>query len=71
MGGLLFHVLHRAVAREKIFWKPDDYLAFETVLQEAGERVPMRLLSYCVMPNHVTSCSGLAGMTICPSTCAG
>ena len=51
-GGFLFHVLNRAVAREKIFWKPDDYLAFETVLQEAGERVPMRLLSYCVMPNH-------------------
>ena len=51
-GGLLFHVLNRAVAREKIFWKPEDYQAFETVLQEAGERVPMRLLCYCVMPNH-------------------
>jgi len=50
-GGLLFHVLNRAVAREKILWKPDEYLAFEMVLQEAGERVPMRLLC-CVMPNH-------------------
>jgi putative transposase len=51
-GGLLFHVLNRAVARAKIFWKADDHLAFETVLREAGERVPMRLLSYCVMPNQ-------------------
>jgi len=51
-GGVVFHVLNRAVAREKIFWKPADYEAFETVLQEAGERVPMRLLCYCVMPNH-------------------
>jgi putative transposase len=49
---VVFHVLNRAVAREKIFWKPADYEAFESVLQEAGERVPMRLLSYCVMPNH-------------------
>jgi putative transposase len=52
-GGLLFRVLNRAVAREKIFWKPEDYQAFQTVLQEAGERVPMRLLCYCVMPNHI------------------
>jgi len=70
-GGLLFHVFNRAVAREKIFWKPEDYEAFETVLQQAGERVPMRLLSYCVMPNTGTLCSGPAGMRICPSTCAG
>jgi len=48
----VFHVLNRAVARERIFWKPADYEAFENVLQEAGERVPMRLLCYCVMPNH-------------------
>jgi putative transposase len=51
-GGVVFHVLNRAVARERIFWKPADYEALENVLQEAGERVPMRLLCYCVMPNH-------------------
>jgi len=51
-GGVVFHVLNRAVAREKIFWKPADYEAFETVLEEAAERVPMRLLCYSVMPNH-------------------
>ena len=52
-GGLRFHVLNRAVAREKIFWKPEDDLTFETVLQEAGEREPMRLLSSCVMANQI------------------
>ena len=51
-GGLVFHVLNRAVARDKIFWKPADFEAFETVLQEARDWVPMRLLAYCVMPNH-------------------
>ena len=48
----MFHVLNRAVAREKIFWKPADYAAFENVLEQAGERVPMRLLCYSVMLNH-------------------
>ena len=31
----MFHVLNRAVARERIFWKPADYEAFENVSQEA------------------------------------
>jgi len=35
-----------------IFEKPDDYDAFECVLEEAVERTEMRLLAYCVMPNH-------------------
>ena len=51
-GGLVFHVLNRAVARDKILRKPADYEAFEGIMQEAREWVPMRLLSYCLMPNH-------------------
>jgi putative transposase len=35
-----------------IFKKPEDYDAFERVLEEAVERTEMRLLAYCVMPNH-------------------
>ena len=49
---MVFHVLNRAVARDKILRKPADYQAFETVLQEARDWVPMRLLAYCLMPNH-------------------
>jgi len=51
-GGLLYHVLNRANARMQTFHKPADYEAFEGVLAEAVERVQMRVLSYCVMPNH-------------------
>ena len=51
-GGLVFHVLNRAVARDKIFRKPADYQAFENILQEARDWVPMRLLCYSVMPSH-------------------
>ena len=51
-GGYVFHVLNRAVGRAKLFRKDSDYAAFEKVLQESLEWQPMRVLSYCVMPNH-------------------
>ncbi|MCY2954266.1 MAG: transposase [Planctomycetota bacterium] len=51
-GGLVYHVLNRSVARLPLFEKEGDYLAFEKVLEEAGKRHPMRILAYCVMPNH-------------------
>jgi putative transposase len=35
-GGLIYHVLNRANARMPIFEKPEDYAAFERVLEEAG-----------------------------------
>lgn len=35
-----------------LFEKEEDYKAFEKVLEEAVERTDMRLLAYCVMPNH-------------------
>jgi len=48
----VFHVLNRAVGREAIFLKPSDYDAFVDILHETKERVPIRLLAYCLMPNH-------------------
>jgi putative transposase len=51
-GGLVYHVLNRANARRKIFDKDEDYVAFERVLAEAQKRVPMRILAWCLMPNH-------------------
>lgn len=51
-GGLVYHVLNRSVARLPLFQKPADYEAFERVLCEAHDRWPMRILAYCLMPNH-------------------
>ena len=51
-GGYVYHVLNRAVGRARLFEKTGDYLAFQRVLEEAREQVPMRLLAFCVMPNH-------------------
>jgi putative transposase len=50
--GWTYHALNRAVARLRLFKKPADYEAFEQVLAEAHERVPVEILAYCVMPNH-------------------
>ena len=51
-GGFAYHVLNRANARMTIFDKSKDYEAFERILADAVRRVKMRLLAYCVMPNH-------------------
>jgi len=51
-GGLVYHALNRASALVEIFSKPSDYEAFEQVLDEAVGRVRMRLLAYCLMPDH-------------------
>ena len=51
-AGLVFHVLNRAVRRARLFNHSSDYRAFMRVFAEAQVRVPLRLLAYCVMPNH-------------------
>ena len=51
-GNFVYHVLNRAVGRSTLFEKEADYAAFLCVVEEARERVPMRVLAYCVMPNH-------------------
>jgi putative transposase len=51
-GGLVYHVLNRANGRLRLFKKEEDFLAFERVLAEAFERTPIRILSWCMMPNH-------------------
>jgi putative transposase len=49
---VVYHVLNRANGRMTLFDDDRDYAAFARVLAQASERVSMRLLAYCVMPNH-------------------
>src|SRR5258706_8667743 len=51
-GGVVYHVLNRANGRQRLFAKADDFLAFGRVLRAAWERAPIRILAWCVMPNH-------------------
>ena len=52
VGGIVYHVLNRANDRITIFRKDKDYDAFEDILQEAKKKYPMRVIAYCLMPNH-------------------
>ena len=47
-----FHVLNRSVRKATLFRRPLDYRAFLDVLAAGLERHPIRLVAYCVMPNH-------------------
>jgi putative transposase len=51
-GGIVFHVLNRSARRTRLFHEPDDYHAFEQILAVALRKFCVRLLAYCVMPNH-------------------
>jgi putative transposase len=48
----MYHVLNRAVRRAPLFESDADYAAFEKVLVQTVQRVPIRVLAYCAMPNH-------------------
>ena len=52
VGGYAYHVLNRANGRLRLFKKQADFAAFETLLAEAVERVPLRILGYTLMGNH-------------------
>jgi len=52
IGNHVYHIINRANGRVRIFGKEEDYTEFESILAEAKEIHPMRILAYCVMPNH-------------------
>jgi putative transposase len=45
-------VLNRANGRLRLFRKEADFAAFERVIEQAFERVPLRILGYTLMGNH-------------------
>ena len=52
-GGFCYHVLNRGNARRTVFHKDGDFAAFVQLLHQAGERIDLPLLGYCLMPNHL------------------
>jgi putative transposase len=51
-AGYVYHVLNRSAGRVKLFRSDKDFLAFQDVLLEAHERVPLPILAYCVVGTH-------------------
>lgn len=51
-AGLIYHILNRSVGRMRMFRRDSDFEAFQRVMLEAHDRVPLPILSYCIMPSH-------------------
>lgn len=52
VGGICYHVMNRGNRRATVFHESADYRAFTMLMIRASARVPMRIVSYCLMPNH-------------------
>ena len=51
-GDICYHVINRGNAQSEVFHNAGDYRAFVDLIALAGDRIPMRVLAFCVMPNH-------------------
>jgi putative transposase len=49
---VVYHVLNRANERARIFHSDAEYRLFRLLLREASRRFPVRVLAFCIMPNH-------------------
>ena len=48
----VYHILNRGNAKQKVFHADGDYLAFINLMEKAKTHYSMRILAYCLMPNH-------------------
>ena len=47
-----YHLINRGNGRQQVFHKDGDYRAFIDLMQTAREKFAVRLLAWCLMPNH-------------------
>ena len=47
-----YHVMNRGASRREIFLADDDYEIFLETLKETSKIFSIRIISYCLMPNH-------------------
>ena len=48
----IYHVFNRAAGRRTLFDDDRDYRRFAKLLKETQTKVSLRILAYCLMPNH-------------------
>ncbi len=51
-GDICYHVINRGNGGATVFRKPEDFAAFTRVLSLACEFIDVRILAWCLMPNH-------------------
>lgn len=52
VGDFIYHIVNRAAKRTRLFDGEQDYNAVHDLLSEVRAATAMRLLTYCIMPNH-------------------
>ncbi len=52
ISGVVFHAMNRATVGQGLFAGPADYDAFVALCVRAQRRAGIRILAYCLMPNH-------------------
>jgi len=50
--GYIYHVLNRGTDRQRLFFSPDDYHEFESLIEERISQTLLSVLTYELMPNH-------------------
>lgn len=51
-GNICYHVINRGNGGAVVFRKRADYLRFAEMLSQACDRLPLRVVCWCLMPNH-------------------
>ena len=51
--GVAHHVTQRGTGRQLVFYTRGDRVAYLRLLKENSERAGLRILAYCLMPNHI------------------
>ncbi len=68
LQGAIFHVMNRAVRRTVLFETVQDYRSFVVLVREALTRFKVKVIAYCLMPNHwhlVIICDRLEELSRC------
>lgn len=47
------HITQRGNRRQKTFFCKEDYEAYIDLLAQASRRYELKIIAYCLMPNHV------------------
>ena len=52
VGKICYHVINRGNGRATVFHKQADYVRFTEMMYQACKRLPLRVVGWCLMPNH-------------------
>ena len=52
VDGFIYHVLNRGNGKKNVFHNGEDYETFTNLMRLSRGLFPIKVLSYCLMPNH-------------------